>query len=109
MEFNVGDKVVMSNRMSRKTIGTVIKITEKRKDVVVDFGSYTETYDMRGRKKNCDAWSMSYIKPLTPEIEEKIRQYEIINKCRVVFDKNRNKITVDETERILAILLEGEQ
>lgn len=38
MEFNVGDKVVMSNRMSRKTIGTVIKITEKRKDVVVDFG-----------------------------------------------------------------------
>jgi hypothetical protein len=46
---------------------------------------------------------------LTPEIEEKIRQYEIINKCRVVFDRSKNKITADEAERILAILLEGEQ
>jgi hypothetical protein len=45
---------------------------------------------------------------LTPEIEEKIRQYEIINKCMVVFDKNRNKITADEAKRILDILLDGE-
>jgi hydroxymethylpyrimidine pyrophosphatase-like HAD family hydrolase len=108
MEFNVGDKVVRSNGMSRKNIGTIIRVTEKRKDVVVDFGSYKLTYDMNGREKNCDAWSRSYIKPLTPEIEEKIRQYEIINKCMVVFDKNRNKITADEAKRILDILLDGE-
>jgi hypothetical protein len=49
MEFNVGDKVVRSNGLSRKNIGTIIRVTEKRKDVVVDFGSYKLTYDMNGR------------------------------------------------------------
>jgi hydroxymethylpyrimidine pyrophosphatase-like HAD family hydrolase len=108
MEFNVGDKVVRSNGMSRKNIGTIIRITEKRKDVVVDFGSYKLTYNKDGLERKGDVWPKSHIKPLTPEIEEKIRQYEIINKCRVVFDKNRNKITADQAERILAILLEDE-
>lgn len=106
MKFNVGDKVVMSKRASRKIIGTVIKITEKRKDVVVDFGRYKLTYNIDGRERNCDVWSTSHIEPLTPEIEEEIRQSEIINKCRIVFDKK--KITADQAERILDILLEGE-
>lgn len=108
MEFNVGDKVVGSYGMSRKNIGIIIRVTEKRKDVVVDFGSYKLTYDRNGWEKNCNAWSRSYIKPLTPEIEEEIRQAEIINKCWVVFDKNKSKITADQAERILTILLEGE-
>jgi hypothetical protein len=108
MEFNVGDKVVRSNGMSRKNIGTIIMVTEKRKDVVVDFGSYKLTYNKYGLERNCNIWPTSHIVQLTPEIEEKIRQYEIIDKCRAVFDKNRNKITSDQAERILAILLEDE-
>jgi hypothetical protein len=106
MEFNVGDKVVRDNGMSRKNIGTIIRITEKRKDVIVDFGSYKLIYNMNGWEKNCDIWARSYIKLLTPEIEEEIRQTEIIKKCRIVFDKK--KITADQAERILAILLEDE-
>jgi hydroxymethylpyrimidine pyrophosphatase-like HAD family hydrolase len=108
MEFNVGDKVIRSNGMSRKNIGTIIRVTEKQKDVVVDFGSYKLTYNKYGLERKGYVWPTSHIEPLTPEIEEKIRQYEIINKCRIVFDKNRNKITADQAERILAILLEDE-
>ena len=43
--FKVGDKV---SRNKTQCIGTVVKITDKRKDVVVDFGNFKETYTQNG-------------------------------------------------------------
>lgn len=45
MSFNIGDKVIRNYRNSLPTsIGTVVNITQKRRDVVVDYGNYVEIF-----------------------------------------------------------------
>ena len=50
MDFKVGDKVVRNYRydLGFVSIGTIIKITPKRNDIVVDYGHYQETYNKDG-------------------------------------------------------------
>ncbi len=108
MEFKVGDKVIRDyyrNSLSI-SIGTVVKITEKRKDVVVDYGNYKETYSSNGWQKGGDIWTKSTIQLLTPEIREEIRKKNLIWKCRDTFDKKKD-LTADQAERILAILTDA--
>ena len=103
-EFKVGDKVISSNvsGFGSQVTGTVVKVTEKRKDVVVDFGNYKETYDKTGWQKGGDIWFKSTIRLLTPEIEEDIRQKNIIYKCK---EKLKNaKITYEQAVKILEVL-----
>jgi len=85
------------------SIGIVVNITEKRGDYVVDYGNYKETYRCNGWQRGGDIWTRSYIQLLTPEIEERIRQVNLIRKCRDAFEKKKN-LTADQAEKILAIL-----
>ena len=103
-EFKVGDRVISSaaSGFGSQVIGTVVKITEKRKDVVVDFGNYKETYDRTGWQKGGDIWFKSTIKLLTPERAERIRRDHVIYKCKEKF-KNA-KITYEQAVKILEIL-----
>ena len=102
-EFKVGDKVVRNyNVPGTRLVGTIIRITPKRKDVVVDYGSYEEIYDASGWQKNGTIWNQSYITLITPEIEKELNNRNIINKCKIVFD--RTKLTVDQAIKILEIL-----
>ena len=105
MDFRVGDKVVRNYKydLGSVSIGTVVKITPKRNDVVVDYGHYKETYNKDGYTKG-DVWSTSYIRVLTPEIKKEIDDMRTINKCRNVFKKKSSKLTVEQAEKILEIL-----
>lgn len=109
MSFNIGDKVIRNYRNSLPTeIGTVVNIIKKRRDVVVDYGNYKETYHSDGRQRGGDVWYRyrSTIQLLTPEIEEEIRKINLIRKCRSTFEKKKD-LTADQAERILVILAEG--
>ena len=57
-----------------------------------------------GRQRGRDIWTRSSIQLLTPKIEERIRQVNLIRKCRNIFEKK--DLTADQAERILAILTE---
>lgn len=105
MSFEIGDKVIRNYKKSLyPSIGTVVNITQKRGDVVVDYGHYKETYRSDGWQRGGDAWTRSNIRLLTPEIEEMIRQVSLIRKCRDIFEKK--VLTADQAERILVILTE---
>ena len=107
MSFKIGDKVIRNYKRALHTsIGTVVNITQKRGDVVVDYGDYKETYRSDGWQRG-DIWTRSNIQLLTPEIEERIRQINLIRKCRTIFEKK--DLTADQAERILAILAEEEE
>lgn len=110
MDFRVGDKVVRNYRydLGSVSIGTVVKITPKRNDIIVDYGHYKETYSKDGYTKG-DVWSRSYIRVLTPEIEKEINDMKIINKCRNIFKKKSSKLTVEQAEKILKILNDMEE
>lgn len=105
MDFKVGDKVVRNYKydFGSVSVGTIIKITPKRNDIVVDYGHYQETYNKDGYTKG-DIWSSSSIRVLTPEIEKEIDDMKIINKCRNIFKKKSSELTVDQAEKILEIL-----
>ena len=104
MDFNVGDKVITRYiNTGYGSIGTVIKITPKRQDIVVDFGNYTETFDKTGWQKG-GAWHKSSIKSLTPEIEKELQDIALIKKCKDVF--NKTKLTPELAAKILEILNE---
>lgn len=106
MNFNIGDKVIRNYGNSLSTsIGTVVNITKKRGDVVVDYGNYKETYRYDGWQRGGDIWTRSTIQLLTPEIQEEIRKINLIQKCRDTFKKKKN-LTADQAERILVILTE---
>lgn len=100
LNVKVGDRVILCNNWGfTSSVGTVIKITEKRKDIVVDYGRYKETYSSDGWRKG----NTSSIKVLTPEIEEQLRQNKIIRKCRDTFEKKKD-LTFEQAEQILKIL-----
>lgn len=100
-EFKVGDKVVTTRS---RAVGTVIRITPKRKDVVVDFGNYQSVFRSDGWQKGADVWSATIIEPLTPEIEREIKQNTIINKCKKLFQAKERNLTFDQAARILEVL-----
>ena len=104
-EFKVGDKVATTRPY---TVGTVIRITPKRKDVVVDFGGYQNTFSPDGWQKGADVWYGTMIKPLTPEIEQEIKQNIIINKCKKLFQNKERNLTFDQATRILEVLEDEE-
>lgn len=108
MSFNIGDKVIRNYRTSLSTsIGTVVNITKKRGDVVVDYGNYKETYRSNGWQRGGDIWTRSKIQLLSPEIQEEIRKINLIQKCWDTFAKKKD-LTADQAERILVILTEGD-
>ena len=102
-EFKVGDRVVRNYEPGYScAIGTITKITEKRKDVVVDYGDYQERYDLHGWQKGSEIWFMSHIGLLTPEIEKEIEETRTIKKCIDIFC--RSNITYEQAVKILKIL-----
>lgn len=107
VKFAVGNKVVGEFYMGVIRIGTVINITDKRKDVVVDFGNFKETYRCDGYQRGGDAFTRSHITLLTPEIEQEIKDHKLILKCRKTFEKY--KLTADQAARILEILNENKE
>ena len=100
--FKVGDKVVTTRS---RAVGTVIRITPKRKDVVVDFaGNYQRVFRSDGLERGGDIWSATIIEPLTPEIAREIKQNIIINKCKRLFRIKERNLTFDQAARILEVL-----
>lgn len=102
-EFNVGDKVLLGN-----SIGTVTNITPKKKDIKVDFGSYTMKFGFDGWTRD-DIWHTKHIEKWTPEKQKIIDDKMLINECRKMFEDicRLNKLTPDTARKIIGILREG--
>ena len=98
MEYKVGDRV---NIAGSNEVGTVVRITEKRKDIVVDFGSYKCSFDQYGWTRG-NAYTACYIVPLTDELQKQIDDRLIISKCEAVL--KRTSLTAEQAAKILAIL-----
>jgi len=105
-KFAVGDKVVLGyRRVLNPAIGIVIRVTDKRKDVIVDFDGFQQTFDCYGRSKSVDIWYSSYIELLTPAMEQDIEDNLVIAKCKKMM-KDTTLINADQAARIIAILEE---
>ena len=105
--FKVGDRVVNNyHNGGCKKIGTIIKITEKRGDVVVDYGYFQERYDRTGWEKSDNYFYRSHITLLTPEIEEELRKEEVINECKQ--EMEHTEITYEMAVKILEVFEDEE-
>lgn len=83
------------------SIGTVINITPKKKDIKVDFGSYMMTFGFDGWTHS-DVWNMQRIEKWTPEKQKIIDDKMAIRKCRKMFEDI--KLTPDMAREITSIL-----
>lgn len=107
--FEPGQKVVIKTRNGYGEVGTVLKITEKRKDVVVQFSDYKANYGLDGWEKRNDVWSMTRIVPLTSDIEEEVAHENRIDKCRELFNVvygKVNTLTDGQLDDIISVLSE---
>ena len=99
MMFKVGDKVSLNKGL---TIGTVIRLTEKRQDVVVDFGKFCQKFSQTGRSLGGDVWHFDYIYPLTDELKQKVYDERIVTKCKKLLSDIKNyNITPDKARKII--------
>ena len=110
--FEVGQKVVIkTGNNTYGMVGTVLKITDKRKDVVVQFPRCKVSYDERGFERGCDVWSKSYIVPVTEDIAEKIAHNNKAAKCRKLLEVATRKVyglTDGQLDDIISVLNEIE-
>jgi hypothetical protein len=108
VEFKVGDTVICETYGGHLgQTGTVIRITEKRGDVVVDYGNHQETYRSDGYGRG-SVWRTPHIKLLTPDIQEKIRRANLIRECRKKFEDKKD-LTAEQAEKILEILKDDDE
>ena len=110
-EFYVGQKVISASRDGYGAIGTVVKITKKRKDVVVQFPSWTKTFRGDGVNRQSDTWHRSWIEPLTQEIVEELNRKNKAAKCGKLLNavyKKINSFTDEQLDKIITALSEIE-
>ena len=98
-KFQVGDKVIYDTK-----VGTITKITPKRKDITVDFEGYTMTFWFDGWTHG-DAWNMKHIEKWTPEKQKIIDDKMAIYKCKKMFEDTamKNKLTPDMARKIIGV------
>ena len=98
--FKVGDKVSLNKGL---TIGTVIRITEKRQDVIVDFGRYCKKFSRTGSEiGGGDSWHFDIIYPLTEKLEKEILDKRTVAKCKkILSDASNYNITPDKARKII--------
>lgn len=100
-KFKVGDEVIVQGRT---TIGKVVKISDKRKDLTVDFGGRTEVFDYRGWDKNGDKWYRYYIVLVDDAAKKKLEEYRIINKATIIIHRwEKEGLSPDVAKKIIQI------
>lgn len=100
-EFKVGDKVSY-NGSAR--FGTVVKITDKRKDVVVKFDTFTETYNSNGWNKSKDPYDTHYIVPLDEELIKQLKGEALVMRAKKLLDEAKKNLTPDKARKITEFL-----
>lgn len=100
-EFKVGDKVSYNGSAY---FGTVVKITDKRKDVVVKFNTYTETYNSNGWNKSKDPYDTHYIVPLDEELIKQLKGEALVMRTKKLLDEAKKNLTPDKAKRIVEFL-----
>lgn len=99
LKFNVGDKVADGYE-----IGTIVKITPKRRDITVDFGNYKREYDKTGWRRG-ESWHRTYIMPLTEEKMKEIKEHHVKIKAVILCRKvTEDSVTYDKAVKIIEIL-----
>lgn len=115
-EVKVGDRVTYhyDNLWSGKglQVCTVVKITDKRRDIVVKTSKGTQmTFDRLGSIRGGDTYSKSYITKTTDDDFPEIQNIMAIRKCLRLFDEHRkaDKITAEMARKINLIFEEADK
>ena len=108
MRFRIGDRVVLQKPgIGNVRVGIVKSITPKLNNILVDFGSYKQTFKLNGELKNREGYFLDgKIAPLTSKIEQQLLEASTINKCRLLLE---NKLTYDEAVQIINILEKNDE
>lgn len=105
--FEPGQKVVIKTRNGYGMVGTVLKITEKRKAVVVQFPTCKISYDEEGFERGAKVWEMSYIVPYNEDVEKEIAHKNKAVNCRKLLEvatRNVNGFTDEQLDNIISVL-----
>ncbi len=103
--FAVGDRVCVRESVGR--IATVVKITPKRGDVVIEWdgSEYKDTFKSNGRSKG-GVWYIHYITHYTEEIQKEWDDITTVRVCGTRFDKLRKAslLTPELAKKLLALI-----
>ena len=106
--FQVGDKVVASGIYVKYfKIGVVETISNKRNELTVKFDQGNKMkFTHNGYVISENLYDVTYIEPLTPEIQQIIDNKKIVNLCRNTFIwvYDNGKLTGDQARKIMEIL-----
>lgn len=102
MNVKAGDKVMISARYGR-SIGIVKNVTPAGNIRLTNGALYTSA----GTKKTSDAWNVSHITLLTPELEAQLQKDSIVHKALAAMHKT-SKISYAQAIGILKILKGGD-
>ena len=102
--IEIGQQVVKYMYGDIVDVGTVISISDKRKDITVEFGrtKYKETFNSSGYSR--ERYSTVHIAPMTDEIKKELMDSKIIRICINTFEKTKNNLSVESAKAILEIL-----
>lgn len=106
-KFEVNDRVVIDGG-KRQIVGTVIRISPKRGDIIVKWDNNdhaTSTFDKCGCSKG-DAWHINWITHYTVEIQKAWDKERVKIICMYRLDELRkaDKITYELAQQILDII-----
>ncbi len=113
-ELKIGDRVTyhFDNWTGKGLqICTVVKITDKRRDIVVKTSKGTQmTFDRTGFARRSDIYNKSYITKTTDDDFSEIQNTMAIRKCLRLFDEHckADKITAEMARKINLIFEEAD-
>lgn len=104
LNVNVGDEVLYrpASYSRIEKIATVTKVTPTGR---IRIDKSTNQFDKYGRQMGDVGWrGRDFIYILTPEKKEEILRKNRISECICVFEKQKNKLTLEQAVKILKIL-----
>lgn len=107
LNVKVGDKVVYEGGgyASRKEITEVIRITPT--GIIRVATNPDIQFDKCGRQKGGDCWHRASLLELTPELEKKIKERDVIAHCKRKF--NSTVIDYEMAVKLLEVLEGGKE
>ena len=107
--FEVGQRVVIQTQYGYGSIGTVLRITEKQKSVVVKFpGCKPVNYDLDGWEKGYSSarknTHLTKIIPMTADVAKEIGHLTSVSRCFTELSNSLFKYPVRRYKRLYRLL-----
>lgn len=87
-KVKVGDLVAVWDKNGKfKGAKPIKNITKKRRDIVVDFGSYTKAFDEFGNERSRNIWETESISVYDKEVKEYIKKIRCVKAAKNYMQK----------------------